>query len=120
MTFAYSAGLLALVFLAHETVTPMTETTRALRLDVQQRDGAIEVQLIGQTAHTQRVSYTIEVTGRSTSRHHGETTLAAGTTAVLSTMRASTGPTWCVKLAAQEAGREPYEIIEGSCPSAAD
>lgn len=119
MTFAHTAGVAALLLLTPGTPPPMTEQTaeqpRALTLDVQQRDGVIAVQLIGHSVRTQEVSYLLEVTGQSTSRHRGKTTLTAGTTAVLSTMRASAGENWCVKLAAEEPGRVPYEVIEGSC-----
>lgn len=120
MTIAYSAGVIALMLLAPHTAISMTEDPHALTLDVQQHDGAIEVRLIGNAARTQEVSYLIEVTGQSTSRHRGRTTLTAGTSAVLSTMRATIGEDWCVKLVAEEAGRDPYEIIEGSCASATD
>lgn len=117
-----AAGLAAFLLLAPGTVlTPMTEiihdNPRALTLDVQQRDGGIEVQLVGHSPRTQEVSYTLEVTGNSTSRHRGKTTLTAGRTAVLSTMRASAGADWCVKLVAEEPGRAPYEVIEGNCPA---
>ncbi|PKP93014.1 MAG: hypothetical protein CVT75_06775 [Alphaproteobacteria bacterium HGW-Alphaproteobacteria-14] len=120
MTMIYPAGLAAFLLLAPGTVPTMTEDSHALTLDVQQHDGAIEVRLIGNTAHTQVVSYLIEVRGQSTSRHRGRTTLSAGNTAVLSTMRASVGADWCVKLVAEESGREPYEIIEGSCAAPAE
>lgn len=114
-----AAGLAVLLLLTPGTVPNMTdaisEQPRALTLDVTQRDGGIEVQLLGHSAHTQVVSYTLEVTGQSTSRHSGKTTLAAGATSVLSTMRTSAGSEWCVKLVAEETGREPYEVIEGSC-----
>lgn len=119
MTIAHSAGLAAFLLLAPGTVPQMTDNVtddhRALTLDVQHRDGGIDVQLIGHSARTQVVSYTLEVTGNSTSRHRGKTTLTAGNTAVLSTMRASAGGSWCVKLVAEEPGRAPYEVIEGSC-----
>ncbi len=115
MTMIYHAGLAAFLLLAPGTVPAMNDDPRALTLDVQQRDGGIDVQLIGHSAHTQQVSYTLEVTGNSTSRHSGKTTLTAGNTAVLSTMRASASDNWCVKLVAEEPGRAPYEVIEGSC-----
>lgn len=51
---------------------------------------------------------------QSTSRRRGWTTLTAGTTAALSSMRDSIGADRCATLVAEEAGREPYEIIEGS------
>jgi hypothetical protein len=115
MMIALPAGACAMLLLASGTISAMTDNPRALTLDVQQRDGAIEVQLIGHADRALEVSYTLEVTGNSTSRHRGKTTLTAGRTAVLSTMRASAGETWCVKLIAEEPGRVPYEVIEGSC-----
>lgn len=117
MTIANNAGLAAFLLLAPGTIPAMNDEPRALTLDVQQRDGGIDVQLIGHSAHTQVVSYTLEVSGNSTSRHRGKTTLTAGTTAVLSTMRASAGESWCVKLVGEEPGRVPYEVIAGSCPA---
>jgi len=119
MILSQAAGLLAMLLIPYdmpyELVVPMTDERPVLSLDVQHTGNLIEVRLIGNAAHTQEVSYQIEVTGQSTARHRGKTTLTGGTTAVLSTMRASVGADWCVKLIAQEAGREPYEIIEGTC-----
>jgi hypothetical protein len=112
---AFPAGAMAVLLLASGTIPPMTDNPHALSLDVQQRNGTIEVQLIGHSERTLEVSYTLEVTGHSTSRHRGKTTLTAGRSAVLSTMRASASETWCVKLVAEEPGRAPYEVIEGSC-----
>ncbi len=120
MTISHAAGLAAILLSSTGTAPYMTEDSQALTLDVQQRDGVIEVQLIGHSERAQEVSYLLEVTGQSTSRHRGKTTLAAGTTAILSTMRANAGENWCVKLVAEEPGREPYEIVEGSCAPDAD
>jgi hypothetical protein len=118
MTLALCVGA-GLLFAAAATVppimNPMTDTPQALTLDVRQHDGMLEVQLIGLSPHTQQVSYALEVTGHSTSRHRGSTTLSAGTSAVLSTMRAHAGENWCVKLVAEEEGRDPYEIMYGTC-----
>lgn len=93
----------------------MTANPRALTLDVENRDGVLEVRLTGLSPRAQAVSYELEVTGQSTSRHKGSTTLAAGTQAVLSTMRTAAGEDWCVKLVAAEEGRAPYEITRGHC-----
>lgn len=118
MTFTTIPALIALL-LTPATVPAMTENPHALSLDVRQQNGAIEVQLIGSSAEAQQVSYQLEVTGQSTSRHRGTTTLAAGATAILSTIRASTGSDsgadWCVRLLAEEEGRAPYEVIAGNC-----
>lgn len=115
------AGLLALLTPAPSAAdavpeTPaMTEAPHALTLDVEERDGMLEVRLIGLSPRAQAVSYDLEVTGRSTSKHNGRTTLAAGTQAVLSTMRTAAGENWCVKLMAEEEGRAPYAITRGTC-----
>jgi hypothetical protein len=119
MTIAHTAGFIALVMLAPNTVPAMIDSSPALTLDVQQHDGAIEVRLIGHSPRTQQVSYALEVTGQSTSRHRGKTTLTADTPAVLSTMRAQTGDNWCVKLVAEDEGGEPYEVTRGTCAAPA-
>lgn len=95
----------------------MTDTPQALTLDVENRDGVLDVRLTGLSERAQGVSYALEVKGRSTSRHSGSTTLAAGVPAVLSTMRATAGEDWCVTLVAEEEGREPYAITRGNCPA---
>lgn len=121
--FALPAGALALALLFQPTVPTMTDdapTTShpALTLDVREHDGMLEIELIGLSPRAQGVSYALEVTGQSTSRHRGSTTLTAGTRAVLSTMRTRAGENWCVKLTAEEEGRAPYEITQGPCPAA--
>ena len=93
----------------------MTESPRALSLDVENNGGVLEIRLTGLSDRAQGVKYALEVTGSSTSRHRGTTQLAAGTRAVLSTMRTSAGADWCGKLVAEEEGRAPYEITRGSC-----
>jgi hypothetical protein len=104
--------------LASSTVTAMNEDPAALTLDVRQQGDALEVQLIGDAPSARQVSYLLEVTGQSTSRHRGKTTLVANARTVLSTIRATATDKWCVRLIAEEEGREPYEIIEGDCDSA--
>jgi hypothetical protein len=104
-----------LVPFASSTVFAMTDLPAALQLEVRQTGDAIEVQLIGDSPRAQQVSYLLEVTGQSTSRHRGKTTLAANARTVLSTVRANVGEYWCVRLLAEEEGREPYEILEGDC-----
>jgi hypothetical protein len=115
MTRTPAAGALALALLAPATVTAMTETPPALTLDVREAGGVVEVRLVGLSARTQKVRYALEVTGQSTSRHRGSTTLSAGKRAVLSTMRTQAGESWCVKLVAEEESRAPYEVTRGTC-----
>ena len=114
---AWSA-LAALMMLSHPAEATMTNHDRALSLAIAEVGDVIEVQLIGLSPRQQAVSYTLEVTGRSSSRHKGRTTLAADTRAVLSTMRISAGGDWCVRLTAEDDGGEPYEVTEGSCAPA--
>ena len=107
-----------LLSLASSTVPDMNDNaSRALALDIRRLGDAIEVQLIGQSPQSLQVSYTLNVGGKSTSRHSGKTTIAAGNRTVLSTIRVSAGEDWCVRLVAEEDGGEPYEISEGNCPA---
>ena len=91
------------------------EPPAALSLAVNRSGDQIEVQLIGQAAEARQVSYLLEVSGPSNSRHRGTTRLAANARAVLSTIRTNAGADWCVRLLAEEEGRAPYEIREGTC-----
>ncbi|SHN59241.1 curli-like amyloid fiber formation chaperone CsgH [Erythrobacter sanguineus] len=100
---------------ASSTVPAMSDLPDALTLEVRQQGDTLEIQLIGDSPRTQQVSYLLEVTGQSSSRHRGKTTLAAHARTVLSTVRTTPGKSWCVRLLAEEEGREPYEILEGSC-----
>lgn len=115
MTPALPPYAAALALLAQATGAPMTDQPHALTLDVHEHDGLVEVQLIGLSPRAQAVSYALEVTGQSTARHRGSTTLAPDTRAVLSTMRTKAGADWCVKLVAEEEGRAPYEVTRGAC-----
>lgn len=119
MTLGLSAGALALALVSLQTpqttVPIMSDDVQSLTLDVRSVDGKLEVQLIGLSPRAQAVSYALEVTGQSTSRHRGATTLTPGTRAVLSTMRTRAGENWCVTLTAEEEGRDPYEIKRGTC-----
>jgi len=107
-----------LLSLASSTVPDMNDNApRALALDISRLGGAIEVQLIGHSPQARQVSYTLDVRGKSTSRHRGKTTIAADHRTVLSTIRVSAAEDWCVRLVAEEDGGEPYEISEGNCPA---
>lgn len=112
---ALPIGAIALALLSHATVPVMINDALALTLDVREHDGMLEIELVGLSSRAQSVSYALEVTGGSTSRHRGSTMLVAGTRAVLSTMRTTAGENWCVKLTAEEEGRAPYEITQGPC-----
>ena len=116
----YGLAHFALVALSAEVASPMasplTPTPHALSLSVQQHDGRVSIALSGLAAKPTQVSYLLEITGTSSSRHRGKTTLAANVPARLSTMTVDAGKDWCVRLVAEEEGREPYEIREGHCP----
>jgi len=117
--FALLAGAAVTAAPANPETTAMpdaaTDSPPALSLAVEMKGGMLEVRLTGLSPRAQGVSYSLEVTGTSTSRHRGSTQLAAGTQAVLSTMRTSAGDDWCVKLVAEEEGRAPYEVTRGTC-----
>ena len=117
MTFAGAFAALLLT-LTSSTVPDMNDASHALAIDVRQVEGGIEVQLIGQSPRALHVSYELDVTGQSTSRHRGKTKIAAGNRTVLSTIKVSAGAEWCVRLVAEDDGGEPYEIREGNCTAA--
>lgn len=93
----------------------MNEEARALALEVTDAGAHVELQLLAHSSRSQEVSYEIEVTGDSTTRHKGRTTLQAGAEAVLSTIRTSKSGDWCARVTVREEGREAYQILRGSC-----
>lgn len=102
---------------AFSQVTAMIERPEALKIDVREEGDVIEIQLIGETPRSQQISYVLEVTGQSSSRHRGKTTLAANSRTILSKVRTTAGGSWCVRLVAEEENREAYEILYGNCSS---
>lgn len=115
LPFTVPLAALLLPFVS-STVFAMSDAPGALSLAVHHHGDALEVQLIGDAPEARQVSYLLEVSGQSQSRHRGKTTLAANARTVLSTVKANAGPDWCVRLQVEEDGREPYEIREGNCP----
>lgn len=90
----WPAPLAALLLpLVSRTASAMSDVSTALTLDVHQNCDAIEVPLIGDSPRAQQVSYLFEMTGQSTTRQRGKTTLAANARSVLSTVKASAGET---------------------------
>ena len=83
----------------------------ALSLEVSEADGQVEVHLVGKADRALKVSYTLEVTGQSSSTHRGSTALQAGSRSVL----VSAGKDWCARLSVTENGGDSYEIVEGTC-----
>lgn len=107
--------IIPLFLLTSQWVPTMAEENRALTLDVHHDGDAVAVRLIGNASEATEVSYTLEIVGKSTSRHQGKTTIPANVEATLSTLRMATGENWCVRLEAEEAGHAPYEITRGNC-----
>jgi hypothetical protein len=93
----------------------MTDETRVMALEVVDAGTHVEVQLLANPQHRQVVSYQIEMTGDSTTRHNGRTTIEPGAQRVLSTIRTSKSGEWCARVIVQEEGRDPYELSQGSC-----
>ena len=93
----------------------MADDTRALALEVSEKSEFVVVTLQANSPRAQTVEYTLEVSGKSTSRHHGKTSLIAGSPTVLSTIRTANDPDWCARLTVTEEGREPYEVTRGAC-----
>lgn len=89
---------------------------RALSLHVVESGDSVEVQLVAESPVTQQVEYEIELIGNSTSRHAGNTSVAAGNRHVLSTMRATGSSSWCARAKVSESGGASYTLEAGDCP----
>jgi len=95
--------------------TAMPPEDRALDLQITEREDRVTVELHANSSRAQHVSFSIEVTGPSSSKHSGSLSLAANDPQTLSTLRISTKGDWCAKVVVEEEGRAPYELREGSC-----
>lgn len=115
---AIGAGLFGAVSAAGGTMEQSgAEQTRSITLDVQMEGDQVVARVLGHSKTTRQVSFSLEVTGTSTSRHKASTTLAAGTQTTLSTIKITRGESWCARAVVEEAGIEPYELTQGPCPN---
>lgn len=96
-------------------MTSQTQPRDAVMLELEPDGGFVRLQLIGDSPMTQQVRYEIAFTGKSTSHLRGSATLEAGQRHLLSTMRMSTGPQWCVKVSVEEGDGRRYELRGGKC-----
>ncbi|MEL7218071.1 MAG: curli-like amyloid fiber formation chaperone CsgH [Pseudomonadota bacterium] len=95
------------------TVVPPSE--RAVSLEISERGDKIVVELNANSPHRQHVSFTVELTGNSTSKHSGSITLAANDHQTLSTLKMGNAGKWCARVVVEEEGSAPYELREGIC-----
>lgn len=95
----------------------MTETQPAPSLDIEISEtdpDKFTVLLKGNSVQTQRVSYELETSGSSKTRHKGSTILIANESAILATVKFSKSAEWCVTLKVSEEARGSYQIVKGS------
>ncbi|MEO0462250.1 MAG: curli-like amyloid fiber formation chaperone CsgH [Pseudomonadota bacterium] len=110
------AGLFGAVSATGETMDQdEAAQARSITLDVQVEGNQLVARILGHAKTTRQVSFSLEVTGSSTSKHNASTTLAAGAEATLSTIKVTHGENWCARAIVEEAGQEPYELSEGPC-----
>lgn len=89
---------------------------RALSLNVIETGDRVEVQLVAESSVTQQVEYEIELVGKSTARHSGNTSIAAGNRHVLSSLSSSASSNWCARAKVSEASGARYTLEAGDCP----
>lgn len=112
---ALSPTSAALAILSGVALMAASAPQRALSLNVDQTPERVGVELVAHSPVTQRVDYSIELTGASRSRHSGSTTLVAGERHVLSTLRTGIGAEWCARAEVQEETGESYVLTAGEC-----
>lgn len=108
--------MMSLVFLFAGLGDAMVSTDdRAVVLEVAEKGDAVEVVLTGHSSVEQTIAYELALTGNSTSRHRGKTTLAADRSVVLSRMTMPAKPDWCVTATITEQDGRSYSYEQGSC-----
>lgn len=90
---------------------------RAISLNVIEEAGTVEIQVIANSQVAQQVEFTAELSGASNSRHHSNTSLAAGNRQVLSRMKIAGSDTWCAKVDVSESSGASYTLNAGDCTS---
>lgn len=88
---------------------------RAISLNVIETAGSVEIEVIADSAVTQQIDFTAELTGSSNARHSSSTSVAAGNRQVLSRMKAAGSETWCAKVEVKEASGANYTLTAGDC-----
>lgn len=91
------------------------DANRALALEVVENGDNVELELIANSQVTQQVRYSIELVGSSTSRHRGDTSIAAGERQVISRMKSSVDGNWCATVHVTEASGAHYVLTAGDC-----
>jgi hypothetical protein len=89
--------------------------TRALALNVIENGDTVEIELIANSRVTQQVEYEVELTGASSARHRGSTSIAAGDRQGLSRMKTSASKGWCATVEVNEASGARYTLTAGDC-----
>ncbi|EAQ28005.1 hypothetical protein NAP1_10438 [Erythrobacter sp. NAP1] len=93
----------------------MGDQDRALTLEVAEQAGSVEIELIADSATSQKVDYKLKLTGSSTARHAGSTSVNAGERHVLSRLKTSFAESWCATVDVTEANGEQYTLTAGAC-----
>ena len=78
---------LAIVYAGVMLMGSSDEYPRALSVEVEEEAASVGVNLVALSPVSQKVAYTVELTGSSRSRHSGSTTIPANERRVLSRMK---------------------------------
>jgi hypothetical protein len=93
----------------------MNNQFRTLKMSSKQNEGNVEITVIGLSPDPVLVSYKLEVSGQSTTRHSGSTRLSAGDRQILSRVRVSAQQRWCATLQVEQSNGVQYRLTDGTC-----
>ncbi|MGB3806317.1 MAG: curli-like amyloid fiber formation chaperone CsgH [Erythrobacter sp.] len=91
----------------------------AIGLRWEESDSSVEIQIVAQSATTQKVDYAIELVGNSRSRHRGSTTIPANEESVLSRLSTGYSDSWCATVDVTEGDGTHYTLTAGDCDARA-
>lgn len=92
-----------------------TALPRLLTLEVAESADRVELKVTSDGSRSSAVEFSLEVSGTSTSRHRGKTTVSAGSGQTLATVRVNKSRNWCAVLEVSEEGGESYTDRHGAC-----
>lgn len=101
--------------LAHVGGSGMAVEDRAIRMDVEESNGSVAVELVARSSDRQTVSYDVEILGSSRAAHRGTTQIPAAREITLSRFNVAHRGEWCATVTVREENHPEYVLKAGPC-----
>lgn len=86
-----------------------------IELELLEESDRVTVVLVTQAEVSQRISYTLEMKGKSSSTHKSSSMIHGGERTEISRMSMNVGENWCARLEVTRQDGSVYAIVRGPC-----